>query len=66
MNRGKLIITALIVVFLALLGYPAITKNMFVLWPNTVLWVCVGLVGGAIGFVVYGILKGFENTFPND
>jgi hypothetical protein len=66
MNRGKLIITALIAVFVALVAYPAITKEMFVLWPNTVLWVCLGLVVGPIGFIIYGLFKGFENTFPND
>jgi hypothetical protein len=39
---------------------------MFVLWPHFITLVCVALVGGTIGFIVYGIIKGFENTFPND
>jgi len=39
---------------------------MFVLWPNITLFVCAGIVGAIIGFVIYGSIKGFENTFPND
>ena len=39
---------------------------MFVLWPNVTLLVCVGIVGGIIGFLVYGSIKGFKNVFPND
>ncbi len=66
MSRGKLIIAGLIVIFIILVGYPAITNRMFILWPNTVLWICVALVGSTIGFIIYGIFKGFENTFPND
>jgi|GEM_PF-567579 hypothetical protein len=66
MNRGKLLIAGLIVVFVVLVGYPALTKEMFVLWSNTVLCICIGLVAGTIGFVIYGSIKGFENTFPND
>jgi hypothetical protein len=30
---------------------------------NFLLWVCVAIVGGVIGFVIYGCIKGFENTF---
>lgn len=39
---------------------------MFVLWPNTVTLICATLVGATIGFIIYGLIKGFENTFPND
>ena len=39
---------------------------MFVLWPNVVTIICAGLLGGVIGFIIYGCIKGFENTFPND
>ncbi len=39
---------------------------MFVLWPNVVNLICAVLVGATIGFVIYGCIKGFENTFPND
>jgi len=59
-------ITALIILFTILVGYPAIRKKMFILWPNTILWICVALVGGTIGFIIYGMIKGFENTFPNE
>ena len=39
---------------------------MFVLWPNTVTLICAALVGGTVAFISYGLIKGFENTFPND
>jgi len=38
---------------------------MFVLDQNFLLWVCVAIVGGVIGFVIYGCIKGFENLFPD-
>jgi hypothetical protein len=38
---------------------------MFVLYQNFLLWVCVAIVGGVIGFVIYGCIKGFENIFPD-
>jgi hypothetical protein len=41
-------------------------KEMFVLWPNVVTLIAFALVGGMIGFIIYGIIIGFENTFPND
>jgi hypothetical protein len=34
----------------------------FVLWPNIILVVCVGIVLSIIGFAVYGTIAGFENT----
>jgi hypothetical protein len=39
---------------------------MFIIPYNTTLWICVALVIAMIGFVIYGLIKGFENTFPND
>ena len=39
---------------------------MFVLWPNVVTIICGGMVVATIGFLIYGSIKGFENTFPND
>ena len=66
MSRGKIMITALIVLFTILVAYPAIRRKMFILWPNTILWICVGLMASTIGFIIYGLIKGFENTFPND
>ena len=41
-------------------------NTMFILWPNIITLICLALVGGMIGFVIYGLIKGFENTFPND
>lgn len=39
---------------------------MFVLWPNVILLICAAIFGSVLGFVVYGLIKGFENTFPDD
>ena len=39
---------------------------MFILWPNTVTLICLALVAGTVGFIIYGCIKGFENTFPDD
>jgi hypothetical protein len=36
---------------------------VFVLDQNFLLWICVAIVGGIIGFVIYGCIKGFENIF---
>lgn len=33
---------------------------------NFMLWVCVAIIGAVIGFVIYGLIKGFENTFPDE
>ncbi len=39
---------------------------MFVLWPNIITFIAAVLVGGTIGFLIYGMMKGFKNIFPND
>ena len=39
---------------------------MFVLWPNTITFIAAALVGATIGFIIYGLIKGFKNTFPDD
>jgi hypothetical protein len=42
---------------------------VFVLWPNIILFVCVGIVLSIIGYIIYGGIVGFENTlkdFEND
>jgi len=41
-------------------------NHMFILWPNIITLICLALVGGMIGFIIYGCIKGFENTFPDD
>lgn len=39
---------------------------MFIIPYNVTLWICAGIVIGMIGFVIYGLIKGFENTFRDD
>ena len=39
---------------------------MFTLWPNTTLIICGGIVLATLGFLIYGAVKGFDKTFPND
>lgn len=34
----------------------------FVLWPNIILFVCVGIILSIIGYIIYGLKVGFENT----
>jgi hypothetical protein len=41
-------------------------SSMFILPYNTTLWICAAIVGGIVGFIIYGLIKGFENLFPND
>jgi hypothetical protein len=55
-----------VVALLIFIAYIAIKGVMFILWPNTVLFISVALVAATIGFIIYGNNKGFENTFPND
>lgn len=39
---------------------------MFTIPPNFILLVVVAIVGGVIGFLIYGLMKGFENIFPEE
>lgn len=66
MNSHKLfvIVTTLALIGLGIMG--KMLKRMFILWPNTILFVVVGLLLAVVGFIIYGLIKGFENTFPND
>jgi len=34
----------------------------FMLWPNFILLVCLGIVLSILGFIIYGLIVGFENT----
>lgn len=36
---------------------------MVVLPPNFILLVCAAIVGSIVGFIVYGLIVGFGNTF---
>jgi hypothetical protein len=38
---------------------------MFVLPPNTILFICVAIIACILGFIVYGLIVGFENTFKD-
>ena len=37
----------------------------FVLWPNIILFVCVGVVLSIIGYIFYGMAVGFDNTLKD-
>jgi preprotein translocase subunit Sss1 len=39
---------------------------MFIIPYNTTLWICAAIVVGMIGFIIYGLIKGFENTFRDE
>ena len=39
---------------------------MFVMWPNIITVLCGLMVAATIGFIIYGCIKGFENTFPKE
>lgn len=38
---------------------------MFIIPYNTTLWICAAIVGGIVGFLIYGFIVGFENTFKD-
>ncbi len=33
---------------------------------NLILLVCVGIVASIVGFIIYGFIVGFENTFKDE
>jgi hypothetical protein len=39
---------------------------MFTIPYNTTLYIVGAIVVAVIGFVIYGLIKGFENIFRND
>lgn len=39
---------------------------MFRLPPMFLFWVCAAIVLGLVVFLIYGFVKGFENTFPDE
>jgi hypothetical protein len=38
--------------------------RMFTIPPNTILFICVIIVAAIVGFVIYGLIKGFDKFFP--
>jgi hypothetical protein len=39
---------------------------MFRLPPMFIFWVCAAIVVGLVGYIIYGFIKGFENTFTDE
>jgi hypothetical protein len=39
---------------------------MFTIPYNTTLFIVVVIIAAIIGFVIYGLIKGFENIFRDD
>ena len=66
LDSYKLFVAAVVLAAIALTVFGLSLDRMYVLWPNFITLVVVGLLVSTIGFVIYGLIKGFENTFPND
>ena len=62
----KLFVAAVVLAAIVLTVFGLGLKRMYILWPNFMLFVVVALLLATVGFVIYGLIKGFENTFPND
>ena len=65
-NYHKLFIIVVILAAIGITVMGKMIKTMFVLWPNTILFIVLGLLLAVVGFIIYGCIKGFENTFKND
>ena len=66
LNSYKILVIAVVLAAIALTVFGLTLERMYVLWPNIINLIVVALVGATIGFVIYGLIKGFENTFPDD
>ena len=62
----KIFVISVLAVAIALTVFGLTLERMYILWPNFISLVVAGLLGATLGFVIYGLIKGFENTFPND
>jgi len=62
----KWFVTLVIAATVALTVFGLTLDRMYVLWPNFMTLVVVALLASVIGFIIYGLIKGFDNTFPND
>lgn len=68
-NKEKILKTAAWVSLAGLIaGIAAIlySGRMFVLWYNSVLWACLALVVGVIGFWIYAAIKGIDNVLVQE
>ncbi|MDF1590971.1 MAG: hypothetical protein P1P89_05590 [Desulfobacterales bacterium] len=66
LDSYKWFVISIVAVVIALSIFGLTLDRMYVLWPNVISYIVFALVGATIGFVIYGLIKGFENTFPND
>jgi len=66
LSSYKWFVISVVAAAVALTLFGLTLDRMYVLWPNIITYIVLGLVGATIGFVIYGLIKGFENTFPND
>lgn len=66
LNGYKIFVISIVLTAIALTILGLALERMVVLWPNAISYVVFALIGSTIGFVIYGLIKGFENTFPND
>jgi len=66
LDAYKWFVVSIITAAIALTIFGLTLDRMYVLWPNVITYIVLALVGATIGFVIYGLIKGFENTFPND
>ena len=62
----KWFVALIVAAAIALTTFGLTLDRMYVLWPNVITYIVLALVGSTVGFVIYGLIKGFENTFPND
>ena len=66
LDSYKWFVISIVAAIIALTIFGLALERMYVLWPNVINFIVFALVGSTIGFVIYGLIKGFENTFPND
>ena len=67
MSKTKIITLAIIVVVLAVLSVIlSRMEQMFILNANVITLIVFALLATVIGFVIYGCIRGFDHTFPNE
>lgn len=66
LDSFKWFVISVVAVAVTLTLFGLSIERMYVLWPNIITYIVLVLVGSTVGFVIYGLIKGFKNTFPND